>query len=112
MFGPIMKNFNILTRRSFLSAGLTVGMTSALSSLIDIPLVAKRALAADNTLGRNGKKLLFIFLRGANDSLNSVIPVMDPAYAASRPTIGIQQDPAVNYGNTGLSDFPINTDSK
>jgi uncharacterized protein (DUF1501 family) len=107
-----MKNFNILTRRSFLSAGLTVGMTSALSSLIDIPLVAKRALAADTTLGRNGKKLLFIFLRGANDSLNSVIPIMDPAYAASRPTIGIPQDPAVNYGLTGKSDFPVNTDPK
>jgi uncharacterized protein (DUF1501 family) len=107
-----MKHFNILSRRSFLSGGMQVGMGAALSSLIDIPMVAKRALAADNTLGRNGKKLLFVFLRGANDSLNSVIPVMDPAYATSRPTIGIPRDPATDYGALGQSDFPKNTDPK
>jgi len=42
-----MKHFNILTRRDFFSYASKVGVAAAFSSLIDIPLVAKRALAAD-----------------------------------------------------------------
>lgn len=85
-------------------------MTSALASLVDIPLVAKRALAQQNALGRNGKKVLFIFLRGANDALNSVIPVQDSAYYTSRPNIAIPMDPGTNYTATGPADSPWNTD--
>ena len=80
-----MNQFNILTRRHFLSYAAKAGVASAFASLLDIPMVAKRALAAENALGRNGKKLLFIFLRGANDSLNSVVPVRDESYYTSRP---------------------------
>lgn len=113
-----MNTFHILTRRGFLAYAGKAGALAALSSLIDIPLVAKRALAADNQLGRNGKKLLFIFLRGANDGLNSVIPVQDPAYYTSRPVnsptktngIGIPMDPGIDYSVTGPADFPINSD--
>lgn len=109
-----MRQFNILNRRGFLGHGLKLGVASALTSLVDIPLVAKRALAADagaNLIGRNGKKLLFIFLRGGNDSLNSVIPVEDPAYYTSRPLavdggIGIAKD-AINYTTSGPCDFPV-----
>src|ERR1043166_2322229 len=103
-----MKSFNILTRRDFLSYTSKAGVAAALASLVDIPLVAKRALAADTGLGRNGKKLLFIFLRGANDGLNSVIPVEDPAYYTSRPTtgLGIPKDPATDYSPSGAADFP------
>ena len=103
-----MNSFNILTRRNFLAYTSKAGVAAALASLIDIPLVAKRALAADNNLGRNGKKILFIFLRGANDGLNSVIPVEDPAYYTSRPTtgLGIPKDPAVDYTVSGPSDYP------
>jgi uncharacterized protein (DUF1501 family) len=92
-----MNSFEILSRRGFLAAAGKAGVAAALASLVDIPLVAKRALAADNALGQNGHKLLFIFLRGANDALNSVIPVEDPAYYQSRPGIGISKDPAVDY---------------
>jgi len=101
-----MKHFNILTRRDFLSYASKAGVAAAFSSLIDIPLVAKRALAVNNQLGTNGKKLLFIFLRGANDSLNSVIPIQDPAYATSRPTIGLAKDPATDYSAIGQADIP------
>src|SRR5438034_10662092 len=86
-----MQQFNILTRRSFLDRSFKIGMGVALSTLVDIPFVMKRALA-DGSIGLNGKKLLFIFLRGANDSLNAVIPTLDSSYASSRPTIGIPQD--------------------
>jgi len=104
-----MKHFNILTRRDFLSYASKAGMAAALASLTDIPLVAKRALAADSSLGRNGKKLLFIFLRGGNDSLNTVVPVEDPSYYTSRPGIGIPKDPGTNYAALGGADNPLNT---
>src|SRR4051812_46462953 len=91
-----MQHFNIITRRSFLERSAKLGLGVALSTLVDIPFVMKRALA-EGSIGAGGKKLLFIFLRGANDGLNSVIPIQDPAYATSRKTIGLAKDPGVDY---------------
>jgi uncharacterized protein (DUF1501 family) len=97
-------HFNIQSRRSFLSKASKVGMAAAFASLVDIPLVMKRALA-EGTIGLNGKKLLFIWLRGANDGLNSLIPVQDSAYYTYRPTggnnIGIPKDGGTNYTLAG-----------
>src|SRR6266581_4675561 len=104
-------NLNIISRRSFLNSSLKTSLAVALSTLVDIPLVMKQALAEGN-IGINGKKLLFIWLRGANDSLNSVIPIQDSAYATSRPTLGIPKDPGTTYGTTGIAaDFPANAAS-
>jgi uncharacterized protein (DUF1501 family) len=109
-----MQHINIITRRSFLDRSFKVGLGVALSTLVDIPLVMKRALAEGN-IGAPGpdgkvKKLLFIFLRGANDALNSVIPVGDSAYGASiRPNIFIPPDPATDYSLARPCDFPINS---
>src|SRR5437762_1937685 len=107
-----MQQFNLITRRGFLDRSLKVGLGVALSTLVDIPLVVKRALA-EGTIGvpdANGKtkKLLFIFLRGANDALNSVIPIQDTAYATSRPNLAIPPDPATDYTVSGPCDFPLN----
>jgi uncharacterized protein (DUF1501 family) len=98
---------NILNRRQFLDRSFKTGTAVALSSLVDIPLVMKQALAqSQGNLGRNGKKFLFIFLRGANDGLNSLVPVMDPAYnTTNRPTILVPQDPGANYGANSPADF-------
>src|SRR5262249_4093108 len=94
-------HLNILSRRSFLGTTSKAGITAALASLVDIPFVMKRALASGN-IGLNGKKVLFIWLRGANDALNSVVPILDPAYLASRPTIRVPQDGAAsNYRALG-----------
>ena len=107
-----MKNINILTRRAFLDRSFKVGLGVALSTLVDIPLVMKRALAEGNigVPGPDGKikKVLFIFLRGANDALNSVIPIQDSAYATSRPKLAIPPDAATDYTASGSCDFPIN----
>src|SRR5438552_15158995 len=103
-----MQHFNIITRRGFLDRSFKVGLGVALSTLVDIPLVVKRALA-EGTIGKNGKKLLFIFLRGANDSLNSVIPIQDSAYATSRPTLKIAPDPLTDYSAIGSCDFPTSS---
>src|SRR6266508_2295691 len=99
------KHFHILSRRSFLSQSFKTSMAVALSTLADIPFVMKRALA-EGSIGLNGKKVLFIWLRGANDSLNSVIPILDPAYASSRPTLAIPTDSGTSYSATGPCDFP------
>src|SRR6185436_2189054 len=104
-------SFNFLTRRSFLDRSFKTSLAIALSTLTDIPLTMKRALA-EGSIGLNGKKVLFIWLRFGNDSLNSVIPIMDPAYtgdggslASIRPNIGIAKDPGTVYTDTGPAFF-------
>ena len=86
-----MQHINLITRRGFMDRSLKIGLGVALATLTDIPLVLKRALA-DGMIGGNGKKVLFIWLRGANDGLNSVIPLEDTAYASSRSTIEIPRN--------------------
>src|SRR5260370_25937872 len=100
-----MQHLNILTRRAFLDRSFKTGMAVALSTLVDVPFVVKRALAEGN-IGLNGKKLLFIFLRGANDALNSVIPILDSAYnTTNRPNIMIPTD-TLDYSVPGACFHP------
>jgi uncharacterized protein (DUF1501 family) len=97
---------NTLTRRDFLAHTLRAGAALGLAALTQVPPFARRALA-QNSIGRNGKKLLFIFLRGANDALNSGIPILDPAYNNTiRPTIYIPPEPGLDYSAAGPCDFP------
>jgi len=98
-------HLNLITRRGFLDRGFKSGLAVALSTLVDIPLVVKRALA-EGSIGLNGKKVLFIWLRGANDGLNSIIPIQDSAYAPARPTLAIPKDAGTVYTTTGSCDFP------
>jgi uncharacterized protein (DUF1501 family) len=76
---------NLLSRRSFLDGGLKASAAVALGTLMDVPFVMKKALA-EGSIGLNGKKILFLWLRGANDGLNSIFPIQDSAYGTSRPT--------------------------
>lgn len=99
---------NLLSRPSGLDRRrfLKLGALTALSTLTDVPLGVRRALA-ESGLGRNGSKLIFVFLRGGNDSLNSLVPVGDEAYGpALRPVLHIPRDEAVDYSATGTCDFP------
>ncbi len=106
-----MNSPQILSRRSFL--GTTTGMaaTAALGCLTNVPLFVQKALA-DGTIGRPGpdgrvKKLLFIFLRGANDGLNNVIPHGDDAYGpVIRDNIQIPVDPSQTWNVRGRALFP------
>ena len=98
-------NLNVITRRSFLDRSFKTSAAVALSTLLDIPLVMKQALA-EGTIGLNGKKVLFLWLRGANDSLNSVVPILDPAYATSRPSLKLPTD-AIDYSVLGPADSPV-----
>ena len=102
---------NILSRRSFLSHSAKLGLGTALASLTDVPFVMKRALAEGSIglPGSNGrvKKLLFIFLRGANDGLNTLIPFGDSAYGPpNRVDLEIKKDPVQLYTALGRAVFP------
>jgi len=110
-----MHHVNIITRRGFLDRSFKLGLGVALSTLIDIPLVVRRALA-ENGIGLSGKKVLFVFLRGANDSINAVIPSRDDGLytllgtsgslrADVRPNIGIPLD-AIDYTASTI-DSPV-----
>lgn len=101
---------NLISRRSFLSHSSRLGLGTALASLTDIPWVMQRALA-EGTLGISGpngrvRKLLFLFLRGANDGLNSVVPLGDPSYATSRPNLALSVDPLQPFTQLGSALFP------
>jgi uncharacterized protein (DUF1501 family) len=105
-----MNKPDILTRRSFLSTTTGMAAVAALGSLTNVPLFVQKAIA-DGTIGRPDasgrvKKLLFIFLRGANDGLNNVIPHGDDAYATVRPTIGLPVDPVQSWTFRGRPAFP------
>ena len=105
-----MHTFNVLSRRSFLDRSLKTSLAVALSTLVDIPFVVKRALAEGN-IGLNGKKVLFVWLRFGNDGLNNIIPIQDPEYTAIRSTIEIQKD-LINpnyYSALGPCDYPISS---
>ena len=93
---------NIITRRSFLTNTGRAAVGLGLASLMNIPPFLKRALA-EGSIGVNGKKLLFLFLRGGNDGVNNILPIMDPSYLGTRPLIGIPKHPLGDayYLNTG-----------
>jgi uncharacterized protein (DUF1501 family) len=98
-------HINIINRRDFLSTVGKAGIAAALASVTNVPGFLKRAMA-EGTIG-SGKKVLFIWLRGANDALNSVIPIQDSAYATSRPNVRIPTDAGTNYSTSGIPcDFP------
>jgi uncharacterized protein (DUF1501 family) len=101
--------FHILSRRAFLDASFKSTMGVALGTLLDVPPILQRSLA-EGTIGLQGKKVIFIFLRGANDGLNACLPVGDPAYfnmgttavpVETRPDIGIELESGVDYSATG-----------
>jgi uncharacterized protein (DUF1501 family) len=87
----------VLTRRFFLrgSAIAMVGMGQA-------PIWLAQAAASE---GRKRKTLVAIFMRGAADGLNIVVPFGDPGYREVRPTLGLQpprpQDDNQNNGPFG-----------
>jgi uncharacterized protein (DUF1501 family) len=87
----------VSTRRFFLR-----GSAIAMAGMGQAPMWLARAAAVE---GRRRKLLVAIFLRGAADGLNMVVPFGDPRYREVRPTIGLQtprqQDENQNNGPFG-----------
>ena len=99
---------NILTRRSFLKRSASaVGM--AMGSLLSVPGFLRSAIADDHHITWNGNEILFLFLRGGNDGLNTIIPTGDDAYNnVIRPTLYIPgpTDPLTTTGQCPTSPEP------
>src|SRR5436305_12463428 len=91
---------NIITRRSFLSSASRAGIGLGVASLMTIPPFLKRALA-EGSIGINGKKLIFIFLRGGNDGVNNIVPILDQAYFDNRPNLALAKHPTGDGYYTG-----------
>ena len=61
-------------------------LINALIAGLAIPLApASLALAAKST----GRRLILVELSGANDGLNTVVPITDERYREIRPNIGM-----------------------
>lgn len=89
-----MKNLN---RRDVLRAGVAGGMVSALSGPV-------RAWAPQSA---STGKLLLVFLRGAYDAVNTVIPITDPGYTVlNRKTTFV--NPATTLPIPGTVQFGLN----
>ncbi len=72
-----------MTRRNFLN------MTQLASAMVALPSWMPRLSFAPAQSAPRGDVLVVVFLRGAADVLNMVVPHGDEAYYRARPTLGI-----------------------
>jgi uncharacterized protein (DUF1501 family) len=86
-----MSSTRFATRRVFLKQGamVLVGTTA-------VPSFLARAVYAAENAGSGNKRLVVIFLRGAADGLNMVVPHAEPAYYAMRPSIAIPRQSVID----------------
>ena len=92
----------MLTRRIFLR-----GSAIAMAGMGEAPMWLARAAAAE---GRKRKTLVAIFMRGAADGLNIVVPFGDKRYRELRPTLAMQAPAQVKTETAVLSDGAIDLD--
>jgi len=75
------------TRRQFLQSAAVAG--TAMSATVAWPAWMPRLAFAPKQSAPRGDTLIVVFLRGAADALNMIVPHGEEAYYAMRPTLGI-----------------------
>ncbi|OHB76591.1 MAG: hypothetical protein A2Z25_05970 [Planctomycetes bacterium RBG_16_55_9] len=84
------------TRREFLRAGSLTALGAGLGFLN--PEIFKSSVFANSA--SEDAKMIFIFQRGGNDGVNTVIPYGDPEYnTGNRPSLYIPPARAIDLGN-------------
>ena len=83
-------------RREFLRASALTALGLGLNCFSP-PFLRRRLLAG---AGEGDKKLIFLFQRGGNDGVNTLIPYGDPEYnSTNRPSLYIPQNQSIDLGN-------------
>ena len=92
----------MLNRREFFFRSLAAGIGVGLGGAVAHPWLDRRVFAGGAPPSR---KLITIFLRGGNDSVNTVIPRGDTFYSsANRPSLFVSEATAIDSGN-GFAQF-------
>lgn len=106
VFTNLNSMMNIITRRKFLTRSVQTACAAVASAHMGIPSILKRAMAA-NSLKSGNKKLLFIFLRGGNDAINTIVPWADDAYnTENRPSLHIPAPDRLATASGRMPDRP------
>jgi len=92
-----MSDPTLHTRRKFLRTGALGGAAAwTIPAFLEKTFFALDAAAADSAVqvatGKDSQILVVLQMAGGNDGLNMVVPYVDDAYHAARPTLGIRGD--------------------
>jgi uncharacterized protein (DUF1501 family) len=86
----------MFSRREFLRMNLAAG---AAGFAVSHPFLFNRQVMAAQS-GSSAKRMIFIFQRGGNDGINTIIPRGDREYSQrNRPTLHIPETDALDLGN-------------
>ena len=88
----------MLNRRNLLKSGGLAALGLILPPFVGPEFLARKLMAG--TGGTGQKKMIFIFQRGGNDAINTVIPRGDADYSTgTRPGLFINDTEALDLGN-------------
>lgn len=88
-----------MKRREFLKSTGMIGAGLGMSFASPMGMLSQNLAAADSAAASN-KRMIFIFQRGGNDGINTVIPRGDSEYnSTTRPTLFIPEALALDLGN-------------
>lgn len=90
-----------MKRRDFLKIGAPLGMAPLFLNSIAVRAMSNPALLPAGACAIEDRIIVYVFLFGANDGINNVVPINQfSAYASLRPSIHIPQNKLLDLDNT------------